>query len=549
MLCSPCFLGAQSAFPFGRPSEGRPDLPPFASPVEPRLPVLPPVVIPEVPGTEQATAGRGLHVRAYRFHGNTVLSDAELAQIAQPFTGRIVRYAELQALRDLITLAYVERGYPTSGAVIPDQTVADGVVRIDIVEGVLVEVRVETDGRFQPEFFRDRLQTDLGAVVDVRAIEERLRLLQQDPRVASIGAKLLPGDRRGAAALTVSVREAAPYRVRVALANDEPPSVGGLAGHLYLAHLNPSGWGDRLDAEVTHASGLDELEAHYALPLTPRDLTLVLSGLLSDSHIVDSELRALDIEGASRTFGVALRQPVHRSLNARLDLSLGGELRRSESRLLGRGFSFTAGAKNGVARVSVLRFGQEWSRRSRREVLAARSLLSLGLDAFGATENPGQLPDGSFIAWLGQFQWGRRLDALDAELLMRADVQLSDDPLLGMEQFALGGVRTVRGYRQNAVVRDGAVVTSAEVRVPIHRGPDQTLELAPFADVGHGWNHSGHPGESQTLAGVGLGLIWNVGRNVQGRLQWAAHLKDLERFGEDDLQDRGLHFSLAGSWP
>jgi len=52
--------------------------------------------------------------------------------------------------------------------------------------------------------------------------------------------------------------------------------------------------------------------------------------------------------------------------------------------------------------------------------IAARSRFSVGTDALGGTiHGDPAIPDGQFFAWLGQFQWARRLDVLDIQTLFR----------------------------------------------------------------------------------------------------------------------------------
>ena len=47
----------------------------------------------------------------------------------------------------------------------------------------------------------------------------------------------------------------------------------------------------------------------------------------------------------------------------------------------------------------MLRFGQEWVQQSPRQVLQLHSVLSLGVDAFGATVNGSDdIPSGKFLA-------------------------------------------------------------------------------------------------------------------------------------------------------
>ena len=56
--------------------------------------------------------------------------------------GREVSAADLETLRDRLTLAYVQRGYVNSGVVLPDQAIDDGLVTFQAVEGRLSEIIV-----------------------------------------------------------------------------------------------------------------------------------------------------------------------------------------------------------------------------------------------------------------------------------------------------------------------------------------------------------------------------------------------------------------------
>jgi hemolysin activation/secretion protein len=101
---------------------------------------------------------------------------------------------------------------------------------------------------------------------------------------------------------------------------------------------------------------------------------------------------------------------------------------------------------------SALRFFQEWTKRTSREVLAARSQFSLGIGLLNATIND-EPPDSRFFSCGGRFQWVRLL-AADTLLLLRGDVQLADRALVPLEQIGLGGQDTIRGYRQDVLLTD-----------------------------------------------------------------------------------------------
>jgi hemolysin activation/secretion protein len=93
--------------------------------------------------------------------------------------------------------------------------------------------------------------------------------------------------------------------------------------------------------------------------------------------------------------------------------------------------------------------------------------LSFGIHALGSTVNPGDLPSSEYFAWLLQSQWVRRFKFLDLQTIARMTLQLANKPLLPLEQIAVGGRYTVRGYPENTLVRDNGFIASLESRIPL----------------------------------------------------------------------------------
>jgi len=199
--------------------------------------------------------------------------------------------------------------------------------------------------------------------------------------------------------------------------------------------------------------------------------------------------------------------------------------------------------------VSALRFSQEYTHRSPSFVFAALSRLSVGLNVLGATINNGPLPDGQFVSWLGQAQVVKRLDDWwGVQLLGRVAAQMASDRLFPLEQMPVGGRFTVRGYRENTLVRDDAVLASVESRFPLLRfasGEDR-LQFAQFVDFGHAWSAKGPTPDLQTLASVGVGVRWMILPQERARFEiyWGQQLNHV-RSGEGNLQDYGIHLQLV----
>ena len=189
-----------------------------------------------------------------------------------------------------------------------------------------------------------------------------------------------------------------------------------------------------------------------------------------------------------------ISQPLYRSEADEISAGLIAEHRTSKTSVLGEDFCFepqTASCDDPT--VSVLRQVLEWTRPTRTDVFAARSMLSVGVEALDATTHgKASIADGRYLVWLGQAQWAHVLpeSLWSTQTLVRVESQISNDPLLSIERFSIGRLESVRGYRENQLVRDSGVVVSGELRIPIWRDSLRRplLELVPFTDYGYGWN-------------------------------------------------------------
>lgn len=520
--------------------------PPVFEPPEPKPDLVLPPVQPERPADRPGPQLRVL-VKKFVFEGNTIFSDAELSKLVAPYEGRVIGADELLEVRDLVTRHYIEHGYINSGALIPDQQVIDGVITLKIVEGELTSLDIYGTTRLRPDYIGERVRLGTGPPLNVNTLQERLQILQENPLIERINAALAPGARPGESELNVDVVESRPYQLSFIFDNRRPPSVGAEQGTVRAEHLDLTGRGDLLRGSFSKTDGLNDYFVNYQLPVTARDSRVGIYYEQTDADVVEDPFEDLDIKSKSKTLGLQFRHPLYRKPGEEFTVGALFERKRSRTYLLDQLFSFAPGVDNGKSDVSALRLTQDWIQRQRDHVVAARSVFSFGLNIFGATHNDSK-PDGKFFTWLGQFQVAQRLPGSNTEFILRADAQLTQDPLLPMEKFVVGGMDTVRGYRENQLVRDNGIVASLEFRIPVltdYTG-DVRLRLAPFFDYGRSWN-DGTTGEHKNIASAGAGLLLDYKR-LNGQLYLAKAFDDINRDNIDkNLQDEGVYFSVSYS--
>jgi len=496
-------------------------------------------------------------VREIRVQGSTVFKPEELAQVTDPYRDREITSEDIEALRLAMTMLYVRHGYSTSGTLVPDQAIVDGVLTIQVIEGKLSRIDVEGNYWFRPSYFTSRLRLHAGPPVNVNALQERLQLFQTDPRIERINAELRPGETRGESALHVRVAERRPIKAWLEYNNFQAPAVGSNQVLGTIADQNLLGFGDALRVQYgqsfgtdsnAHGSGINpNFNVSYVVPFTPYDTTFAVDYRKVDFTVIESTVKPLDITGKYEAIGFTLRQPVFRTPSQEFALALTGQSETFNTSLLGSPFEFQSGSTNGESQVSALRFSQEYVHRTQDQVISALSRMSFGLPILGATVNSG--PDqatGEFFSWLGQTQLVRRLNPTNITLLARADLQLANKHLFIIEQMAVGGRYSVRGYREFSLLGDNAFLGSLEARIPVYTSAigEELVYLVPFFDYGRAWNTNVVTPSPEWLASVGAGAIWNFWRGSRFEVYWGQRLNRLDN-PHTNLQDSGVHLQLV----
>jgi hemolysin activation/secretion protein len=541
------------------PSIPNPILP---RPLEPPVPVPQPIPQPPLdlspaptppPGGQSELPG-SINISRFEFEGNTAFSDQDLAKVTVPFINRPITFTELLQVETAVTKKYIEAGYINSGAVIAaGQTLSPtgAVVKIQIIEGGLEEIRISGTKRLQPNYVRSRLKLATARPLNQKRLLEALQVLQLDPLIQTISADLSAGSRPESGVLAVTVQEAKTFKTEFFADNNRAPSVGSFRRGVRVNQGNLFGFGDGLAFEYANTSGSNALNLSYKIPVNARNGTVTVSGAVSFTNVIENPFDQLDISGNSYSVDVSFRQPIIQTPKTEFALGITASRQESSNKFLGTtaffgpNFKLSPGSdNNGITRISALRLFQDWTRRGSEDVFSVRSQFNAGFGILDATIN-NTAPDGRFFDWRGQAQYVRLL-ARDTLFVFRSDLQLSPGALVPVEQFALGGQQSVRGYRQDALLTDNGVSASAEVRFPILRVKSikGLLQIVPFVDFGLGWNSGGSADPSpNTLVGAGVGLQWQMGNSLNARFDWGIPLTDI-RSDKKSLQEQGLYFSI-----
>lgn len=531
------------------PPSNNPALPQPALPAFKGKPAGERFQLPPAPVDTIAPAGTTKRVERIRFKDNQVIDGAVLAAIAQPYEGRELDPATIEELRQKITRRYIDAGYVNSGALLGPDSYADGTLTFTIVEGRLSAMRLKGLGNLQESYVVSRLVPDEEAPLNTDALRERFQMLLGDPLFIRAQARVIPDVTLGRAVLDIEFERAVPYQLSVFANNGRSASVGenvmGVTGSL----RNLTGWGDQLELMVQNGAKSDWLNRQggrqnllWKMPLGGQGTELILQLDEGRSSVQEEPAAGLDIQSRLTTGELGLAQRIFENAAQRLTFGLGYNERTNRSLLLGQPFSFIPGEIDGKTRIKGWRFWQEYSHRWENQALVLRSTF---LDNRTNLQPMAAAPSGKNAIWLGQGHYAWRHADSGIQVSAKGTVQQTAQRLSPLDRLAIGGAQSVRGFRENQLIRDEAHIVNLDADYPLWRSATDVplLSAGLFTDAASGQNRderSAHLSSAGvTLKAHHLGWRFDLAYAFNRRYAEGVVRRN------DTLQDKGIHFQLS----
>lgn len=465
--------------------------------------------------------GAGIEVGAIVIDGLVALDRSDFAAVIEPFAGRPLDHAELRRLTDAVANHARARGYILATAWIPEQALTGGVLRVNVDEGGIDEIRIE--GSDDP-VIRRQLERLLAIRPLTLAALQREVLLADD--TSGVWIRKTRFERDGGRRILVVDARRQDFGGSVLLATDGTKPVGPIRARIDLDANGLISPRDRVDLSFsTTPLDPDELaffSARYSVVVNDAGTLLGAFGSWSRTE-PGAYLAARELLGESWQGGVRMRHPLLRGQRRSLWLEASAEVQDLSQDSFG---TLARHDRIALARLGFYGFGPLAG-----GTLQGRATVSQGLDILGATALGDPLasrldagPGFTTLTWW--LNWRRSL-APRVSLSLAANGQLSTDPLLIGESFALGGNAFLRGYDFAQAIGDEGVAGVGELRYdwPRALGAMQHLQLYAFADGGMVSNLAGGRGDD-TLASSGAGLRADVTRNLDFDLEVAVPLTD-----------------------
>lgn len=465
---------------------------------------------------------------------SAVLTDAELDAIIKPYEGKQVQLNDIYAIIDKINALYNDKGYVTCRAFLPPQTITDGTVKLLLVEGRTGSTIVNNNKYTKNKYITNRMHLAKGEIANIKQLNRDL-LLFNATNSTQLRIMMKAGAEPGTTDYEITAYEPKRDTWTVFEDNAGSDTSGEYRTGLFFNTKSLSGNCDALSLGTVISEGTKAANVMYSRSLGRSGTKMNLMYSTNAVEVVKGDYEDM-IKGHANSYAIGFTQPILVNETTRTELSLDYNRQNSKTDwLLGErrnivddnvqdftiGFSLT---NYGTSHV----FYQKHS--------YVRGYSESTPDAFGEkSQNFG------FYKLNAMYQ---KLYKAGQMWSLRADAQWSgSEGMVSSRQFYVGGMYSVRGYKENYLGGDSGFTFSAEYAVPVF---NRNTNAFTFFDYGHVYGNGQSDDQHNVLASVGLGLRSTINQYCSAALTLGIPLQ--REFSAEKVSSTRLHFIVSGQF-
>ncbi len=450
------------------------------------------------------------------FVGDEVLPQSALMRIAQPFLNRSLGSARIDLLLRRLTERFVQDGLITTRAYLGEQNLRSGKLVITLVSGKIESIRLNGE-QISPSDPSSRPDsggwlTDVGvrmampaAPSDVLKLADLEQGVEQINRMRRNKAELqiLPGTSPGGSVIGINNRAGDRFWFNAGIDNYGSQQTGLNRTRLGMEADNLLGFQEVVSLNYSGSRETNALVASASVPFGYNTLSYTTS--LSEYQSLISDTALLYGKTVASTWG--WNRVLSRSQASKLAVDMTLSLRRSERDIN----NLPLDPQN----LTVLRvaLNQLWRFlvQQRPANLTIEVGYSRGLAAFGANKDSSQIADSDAHAQFSKIDFSGALsmslpssEAFQLALRTQLNGQWTKQALFGSEQLFIGGMSSVRGFRESGVSGDRGLYARNEI-VWANSPVFADIRTEPYVFFDSGVTELIAEGHTRRLSGVGLG--------------------------------------------
>ena len=466
---------------------------------------------------------------------SAVLTDAELDAIIKPYEGKQVQLNDIYAIVDKINALYNDKGYVTCRAFLPPQTITDGTVKLLLVEGRTGSTIVNNNKYTKTKYITNRMHLAKGEIANIKQLNKDL-LLFNATNSTQLRIMMKAGTEPGTTDYEITAYE--PMRDTWTIFEDNAGSdtSGEYRTGLFFNTKSLSGHCDALSLGTVISEGTKAANVMYSRSLGRSGTKMNLMYSTNAVEVVKGDYEDM-IKGHANSYAIGFTQPIVVNETTRTELSLDYNRQNSKTDFM------PAGTRFNIVDDSVQDFslGFAMTNYGTSHVFYQKHSYVRGYSESTPDMSAQNSQNFGFYKFNAMYQ---KLYKAGQMWSLRADAQWSgSEGMVSSRQFYMGGMYSVRGYKENYLGGDGGFTFSAEYAVPVI---NKNTSAFTFFDYGHVYGNGQSDDQHNVLSSVGLGIRSTINQYCSASLILGIPLQ--REFSAEKVSKTRLHFIVNGQF-
>jgi len=412
---------------------------------------------------------RSVFIEQIEIQGNDAVPSKKLQNILSSYENRKLSMKDIRELCMRIRAYYVEKGYFLTRAYPPVQNIKNQKLKIEVLEGKLGKITVSGNKHYSEKFIRSYFTKYIDKPINYDDFLKSLMLVNENADLF-VGAVFEKGATHGTADVILKVNDHRPVHLYFNTNDYGAHFMTSQRTGVRVDYGNCITQGDMLSVAEVVGSPIQSLtftDAKYSFPITRSGWSGELSYMythLTARHVEFHEFDNLHIKSTAEIAGGKVVYALLRSRRISTDLYASFEYKQIKEFALRHRTSFD--------RLRVLGFGTElsfndgWHGNNFVDFTYYQGIPDFLGGSSAVSEESSREGAGGRFSILNLDYKRLQQFARDFFFIINFSGQYSFNKLPVPEQFYIGGMDTVRGYRLASALGDSGYYMNWELRLP-----------------------------------------------------------------------------------
>ena len=480
-----------------------------------------------------------VHISQVEISASEVFSEAEIKKFESLLKDKEITAEDINNMITLINAQYIKKGIVTARAFIEEGSLNDGVLKIELMEAHIGKLEISGNKYNQTWFLHSQITNKDGDLFNLNQLQKDLNTFNRNARSVKMRAELKPGEKYGTTDVKMVAEESFPYHLSTSFDNFGRDTTGEHRGGLVASSDSLIGFQDRLSIAFNMSRSSSNPYIDYSIPINRSGTRMGVSYMYGKSEISLDDNADFDLTAKSKTLSGYLTHPLIDTSKGKLNLNTSVNAKNSHADISDITYSKYKGRSVAVGLGGNYNFNNS--------VLYASSYLTSGV-----IEDHIKDEDHSFSKVNADLYY---IHYLPSSIVgtFKAGGQYSPDNIAYLEQYQIGGISSVRGYSEGALMAPSAYYASLEMLFPIPFLPEtisvpckkfrlkDSIKLATFVDHGGVFYHDRPIEKENFLLSAGVGLRFALSKYISARFYVGFPLMNKKTYRESDT---AFHFDI-----